>query len=31
MTHHFLDLSDIPAEILQDILKNAHALKTEKF
>jgi ornithine carbamoyltransferase len=31
MTNHFLDLSDIPADTLQGILKNAHELKREKF
>lgn len=31
MTNHFLDLADIPAQTLRDILDNAHALKKEKF
>lgn len=28
---HFLDLADIPADTLKGILKNAHALKKQKF
>lgn len=28
---HFLDLSDIPGETLKSILKNAHAMKKQKF
>lgn len=31
MPNHFLDLKDIPAETLRNILDNAHALKKEKF
>lgn len=31
MTRHFLDLADIPAETLRNILDNAHAMKKEKF
>lgn len=31
MPNHFLDLSDIPANILRDILDNAHALKKQKY
>ncbi len=31
MTNHFLELSDIPADTLRDILDNAHAMKKEKF
>jgi ornithine carbamoyltransferase len=31
MTRHFLDLADIPAQTLRDILDNAHAMKKEKF
>lgn len=31
MTRHFLDLADIPAVTLRDILDNAHAMKKEKF
>ncbi len=31
MTRHFLDLADIPANTLRDILDNAHVLKKEKF
>ncbi|HEU4839159.1 MAG TPA: ornithine carbamoyltransferase [Micavibrio sp.] len=31
MTRHFLDLADIPAATLRNILDNAHAMKKEKF
>lgn len=31
MTRHFINLKDIPPETLHAILKNAHALKAEKF
>lgn len=31
MINHFLELSDIPADTLRDILDNAHAMKKEKF
>ncbi len=31
MTRHFLDLADIPAATLREILDNAHALKKQKF
>ncbi len=31
MTNHFLDLADIPAQTLREILDNAHALKKQKF
>ena len=31
MTNHFLDLADIPAATLREILDHAHALKKEKF
>jgi ornithine carbamoyltransferase len=31
MTRHFLDLADIPAQTLRNILDNAHAMKKEKF
>lgn len=31
MTRHFLDLADLPAETLREILDNAHNMKNEKF
>ena len=31
MTRHFLDLADIPAATLRNILDNAHAMKKEKY
>ena len=31
MTRHFLDLADIPAPTLRNILDNAHAMKKEKY
>jgi ornithine carbamoyltransferase len=31
MINHFLELSDIPAQTLRDILDNAHAMKKEKY
>lgn len=31
MTRHFINLKDIPTETLHGILKNAHALKAQKF